>query len=47
MKKQYYVYGQRDYKHSETTIPPAGSVTELRLCPVNWVTYNSYNTGGG
>lgn len=37
---QYVLYGQRSETHSTTF---SDTHNQLRLCPVHWVTYNSYN----
>ncbi len=38
---QYFLYGQRNAKHDISF-----DNSELRLCPVRWITYDSYNTDG-
>jgi len=43
--KQYVLYGQRQSAHSESTVTEGNS--ELRLCPVEWITYDKYNVAGG
>lgn len=40
---QYYLYSQRDYKHGATI---GNGNSSLRLCPLKWITYDSYNQDG-
>lgn len=40
----YFLYGQRKVKHGDSTVTAGRS--ELRICPVTWLTYDSYNING-